>query len=712
MQYDGTLYGIIPDTFQTILTNYLTALQSTFPNASDPSSPAYTMAYVNATQDQVLQAALTSLWNAINANTASGLGLNILASTVLNLLRPGLIQSTCQVQVVIGPIYSMCQIQINVTAGTFPVTLATGWQATGGVTTTAPYLSFAPSVLITGPGVYYLNVRSTDTTTPIPAANFTGGTPNDGLTYTVTNPAPAVLGSFTIPTTWKLTASSLGTASPSYSPNAPQTFITAGTYYFLVYSNDVSTPIPKDLLNTQSPVLAITLISVTNPYAAILGSSPLDDADFQSLRRNYLNLQGQTYNGMINAVLALDTPGLQSVFIAETISQLQNLSTLIIKIVVNNASGPVVIPNGWTVTGSASPVPNYATLQEYTFTSSGTFWIPTYSIDAGTAVPVNSITGSTPAVTGLTLGSPANADPAILGGSLVPNGLGQRGYTVYLNYPSIQNSQSFCIVSVNITSMGPTPPYTIPIGWTVSGGAVTPNSPYATTQSYTINTIGIYFLVVTSTDITTQIPVGNFNAWDPVVGLGISAVTNTTTSQVFGYFDTNDPALQEIANTLYQYHPLGTQFYAGLVGGTTFVVDTPYGGYTSNVILNPFQTLEVTVSLKLVYNSNPADSGISNGVFDTTLLPILQTQLITIINDYFESKNLPDDLLYSINELTEVIEKNYTGIVALVGNANSPVFSFGTFNPTINGQLFLRRMLGFNFHLSNANFDFSYLDKG
>ena len=98
--------------------------------------------------------------------------------------------------------------------------------------------------------------------------------------------------------------------------------------------------------------------------------------------------------------------------------------------------------------------------------------------------------------------------------------------------------------------------------------------------------------------------------------------------------------LQQIAETCYQYHPLGTQFYSGGIGATTFTVSTPYPGYTYPVILNPFQTTQITCNLEIVYNADPGDAGFSNGVFNTSLLPTLQTTVLNIINEYFLSKTL------------------------------------------------------------------------
>lgn len=710
MQVDGTTYGIIPDTFNTILSNYLNPLQNTFPNATSINSPIYALAYVIATQDQLLQAALTSLWNAINANTSQGLGLDILASTVLNLTRNALIPSSCGITVTLGPIYSTVQIQITVTAvgGSPPYYIPNGWEVSGTVSPSPAYEYDGPNFAIGSTGVYYLTLQSTDTTTAVPASAFNSGTAVSGLTFTVTNPAPANVGTFTIPTTWQVTASSLGSNSPVYSPNSPETFTSAGTYNFIVYSQDINTPINPTQLNSPSSNFNGIITNVTNQYAAILGVPPETDAEFSARRRYYLNVEGQTYYGMEKAILDLQIPALQSVFIAETISQSSNYSILIIQITVVVSSGPVVIPNGWKVYGSTTPSPAYATLQAYSFPASGTYYIPTYSTDGTTSVAAGTITTADPpypsgGVTGVT-----NLDPAIFGNSLVPNGLGQRGYTVYLEYP-ILTTTSYVVIQLDVTAVGGSPPYYIPTGWTVSG-TVSPSPPYVYNgPNVLVDIPHFYYVVLESTDVSTVVPASAFNSGTAIPGLTFT-VTNNAAAVLGGGFDVNDLYLQQIAETCYAYHPLGTQFYAGGAGATTFTVNTPYSGYTYDVILNPFQTSQITCNLQFVYNTDANDAGFSNGVFDTTLLPTLQTQMQEIINQYFLSKTLPTDLVYSINELSIIIQNTFTGVVALVGNSHGR-FTFGTVSPSSSDLVYLRRLIGYNYNLSITNFNFTAVNK-
>lgn len=708
MQYDGTTFGIIPDTFSTILSNYLNQLQNVFPNANSPDDPIYTLAYVISTQDQLLQAALTTLWNSLNSNTAQGLGLDILANTVLNLTRKGATPSNAVALINIAPIYSTCIIQITVSAGSGSLT--SGWIATGGVTTTNPYYYVGPTITITASNVYLINVQSLDTKTAVPASNFTGGTAISGATFTVTNLSSAILGSLTLPQSFQVTASSLGVNSPIYSPAQDYFFTEQGSYYILLYSTNIVQPIGQFMLNTFTDASGSAnylnfITSIRNTYAAILGTAAETDAQFSERRRFYLNVEGQSYNGLQKAIEDLNIAALQSLFIDETISETYNYSTLIIKVTVSSLTFPVVIPNSWTVYGTATPSPNYKTYQSYSFVSNGDYYIPTYSTDVNTAVGIGTIlTADSPyPAGGVTVVT--NLDPAILSGGngLIPVGLGQRGYTIYLEYPTV-NPESFVDVIMNVTAISGGP-IIIAAGWQATGFSTT--SPYLTIGIYTIPTVGAYTIRVFSTDLTTVVAANSFNGGTSVSGLTFS-ITQPTAGTLGGGFDVNDPNLQLIAETAFQYHAFGTQFYPSSIGATTFAVNTQFPGYTYDVILNPFQQKLITCDLKLIYNADPSDGG-QSGIFDVTLLPTLQSDILELIQLYFLSKTQPTDLVYTITELSEILYNTYTGIVALIGNTS--IFSFGVVSDSSSGLVFLRRPIGYNFILTNANFTFSAVNK-
>lgn len=618
MQVDAK-YGIIPDTQAQILANYLSFFQNVFPDANSPDDPTYVIASTCAYFDSLNQNALEVLWNSINANTANGLGLDVLANTTLNLFRRPLMPSTCIIQLVVQNLLSYCDILIDVTVSS-PQTLSSGWAVSGSVSPSPAYATLQ-NYAIPSSGTYTVRVFSTDVTTEVAIGDFNAGASSSGITFvSVSNPGEAILGSLVIPADWAVTASTLN-PSPVYTPNQVYTYKANGTYYLLLYSSDILTNVNIGQLNTfpqinnLAPTPQPMIAGIYNANPNILGKPPESDEQFSIRRRYFLNVEGETYYGLENVINNLNIPALRSLFIRETITDTYNSSFAIIKVTITYTGTPVVIPVGWAVYKSSGPFPSpdYKTLGSYTFSTSGTQYIPVFSTDGSTPVGIGGFT-SGDVVTGVTF--VGNLDPAILNATI---GLGQRGYTVYLGYPL--------------------------------------NGPGGTT------------------------------------------------------FDTQDIYLQQIASACFKYHPLGTQFYSGGSGATTFDVRTPYSGYTSSVILNPLQISEATVTLTLIYNADPEDAGFSNGIFPIQYIldGSLKIRILNIINNYFNSKTLPTDLVYSITELSELIQTSFAGIVAL----SSPTvpFTFGTISPSASDLLFLRRPLGYTFNLLDSNFSFTATNK-
>lgn len=618
MQVDSN-YGIIPDTQDEIFQQYLTLLQNVFPNANSPDDPTYVQAFVASTFDSNNQNALQILANAVNSNTASGLGLDILASTILNLFRKKLTPSKCIIKFDVQNLLSYNDITINVTIASPPKTIPIGWAVSGGVSPSPAYATLSSYVLAAS-GTYVIRVFSTDITTVVPIGNVTAGAAVSGITFnSVTNLGAATLGQLVIPANWAVTASTLGN-TPVYTPNQSYVYKTTGTKYMLVYSDDILTNINALALNTYpqinnlNPTPAPMIANLSNPAANVLGVNAESDAQFSARRRYYLNIEGQTYYGLEKVILNLQVPALNSLFINEVINDSYTPSIMIISVTITYSGTPVVIPVNWTVYKGAGPFPspNYKTNAAYTYNASGTEYIPVFSTDATTAVNIGAIT-SGDAITGVS--GVTNVSPAIFDTTI---GLGQRGYEVFLDYPL--------------------------------------NGPGGTT------------------------------------------------------FDTQDIYLQQIASACFTYHPLGTQFYdAG--SGTTFTVNTPYSGYTASVVLNALQISEATVTLTLTYNDNPQDAGFNNGIFPPELLSgsTLKTQLLNLINTYFRSKTLPTDMVYTITELSELIQAAYNGIVAL--SSPTAPFVFGTISPSSSNQLYLRRPIGYVFNLTDSNFNFTAASK-
>lgn len=613
MQVDPS-YGIIPDSQDQILQNYLSFFSDVFPNATSPNDPTYVIASACSLFDKRIQDALQVLSNNVNSNTAKGLGLDILANTILNLYRKKLTPSTCVIKFDVQNLLSYCDVTIDVTIASPPKTVPVNWTVTGTVSPSPAYKTLSTYTLAAS-GTYVIRVFSTDLTTNIPIAGFNAGDAISGVTFnSVSNLGPGVLGELVIPADWAVTASTLN-PSPTYVPGQAYVYNTLGTKYMLVYSSNLTTNLNALQLNTfpqinnLNPTPAPMIDNLSNPNPNVLGDPPEDDAQFSARRRYYLNIEGQTYYGLEKVILNIGAPALNSVFVAETITNSFNSSILILKVNITYSGSPVVIPIGYGVTVSTGTPPTspYVTQSAYTFITSGPQYIPLFSPDITNQVGIGEVTGAVTPVTGVTV--VGNLDPSILG---VTVGLGQRGYTVYLDYPL--------------------------------------NGPGGTT------------------------------------------------------FDTQDVYLQKIASACFEYHPLGTQFYSGGSGATTFVVNTPYGSYTSNVILNPLQVEQVTVNLTLTYNTDPQKAGYNGAIF-TANLATLKQNLLNLINEYFRSKTLPTDLVYTITELSELIQNAYTGIVAL--SSPTQPFVFGTISPSASNLLFLTRTPGYVFNLTNVNFNFT-----
>ena len=615
-------YGIIRDTQKQILDNYLSFYADNFLNANSPDSPAYVIAYVNSLFDVQIQQALEILWNTKNSNTASGLGLDILANTVLNLFRKPQTPASAVVSVTVANLVSYVTVNINVTVTGTNKVIPTGWTVTSTTITPSPaYTYYGAPIPMPNSGDYQVTLYTTDLTTNVPIGVMDTPTAISGVTFnTCTNNAVNFTPPLIINPDWKVTSSTIS-PTPVYTPNQFYQYTAPGTYQILVYSTDINTRVGVGQLNLADPINNVRdpaqnmISSVTNTLANVLGQPVESDAAFSARRKYYLNVDGQTYYGMEKAILNIGAPALRSVFIEEITTDDYADSYLIVKVTITFVATPIVIPVNWAVTLSTIPAPSapYKTKSAYTFTSSGTYYIPLFSTDGTHEVHIGDVIGAATPIVGVTV--VGNLDPAILRPTLQ---LGQRGYIVYLDYP-VKND---------------------------------------------------------------------------------------------GFFDTQDVYLQKIASAAFEFHPLGTQFYQGAnAGSTQFTVKLPYSGYDSTLWLSPLNIVQITMVLTLVYNVNPDDSGFSNGLFDVSLLAggVFKQQLVDITNNYFKSKTLPTDLVYTINELSELIQAAYTGIVAF-SNGTTP-FTFGEISPLTTGLVFLRRDLGSIFNLNIGNFTFNAVNK-
>lgn len=607
MQVDPN-YGIIIDNQPTILNNYIVGTQSVFPDANSADSPAYMLMYQASLMDFTNEHALQVLWNAINSNTAQGVGLDILCDTILNIQRRGLIPSSASLDVTISGLQSSLVVTINTTSTGSGPKLVAGTTLTMGASPSAPYTLAADFNLPVGTATSLVTFYSTDLVTPVPSSSVTAlatHSPTNATVNTITNVTTAVLGSLTVPSGWSVTAGSISN-SPVYSTNQDYTFNTNAVQNIIVYSNDIGTNILALQLNSPSSNFGGLITSVVNPYDAVLGAPIESDQQLSARRRYYLNVAGQTYYGIEQAIIDLQIPALRSVFVPETITDSLNVASLVIQMTISGASGgsPVVIPVNWAVTVSTGspPSPAFKTLTAYSFTTNTTHYVMVYTTDNIHPVAIGDVTGGD-TITGVSAVS--NITPSLTG---TPGG--ERGYTMYLDYPLLNS----------------------------------------------------------------------------------------------GYFDTNDIYLQQIAQTAYGYHPFGTQFYPAMTGATAFTVKTAYGNFTSTVYLNPMQYTRTSAVLTLYYTTDPEAAGYSGKVFPATELPNLKQEVLDIINAYFQSKTLPTDLTYSINEVSQLIQSAYTGIISLSG------FTFGLPGVPSTGLQFLTRAPGELFQVAFADFTFTATD--
>lgn len=613
MLYDEN-YGIIPDQKSDILNDYLNKSLNTFTNAASPDSPAYVIQSICADLDFINQSALEVFNNCKNSNTARGMGLDMLANTVLNLFRKPLTTSSCVLIVTVGNLLSYLDVQVTVNYTGTPVTLAIGWSATGVISPTSPYVT-KTSYTFTASGTYTVRVYSTDTTTDIPIGSINGGTSVAGVTG-VANLSPANLGTVTIPADWGV-QSTIISDSPIYTPLQQHVFRQNGTYNIIVYSKNITRFINTGDLNSAPSILNVDpspanmILNVFNPRQNVLGSPAENDKEFSARRKYFLNVEGQTYYGLEKVIQNLNVPALRTVFVEEVVEDDYSPSIVSLQINVTvPGGGSVVIPVNTIAEGTVTPTAPYKTISEYVFTTSGIKYIVLFSDDKETYIPEGSFNILTPPVSGVVVNT--NLSPAIL---KVTVGLGKRGYRVYLGYP---------------------------------------------------------------------------------------------TNGAGGTFDTQDLYLQIIASTCFKYHIFGTKFYGDVAGSTAFNVRSPYSGYNSTVNLSPLQDDLVIVRLTLVYNLRPIDAGFANGVF-TANLDTIKLELLELINEYFLSKTLPTDLVYTISELTTLIQSRYTGIVSL-GNADNP-FVFETIVPPLANVVFIRRRIGYTFLLNEDNFHFTAVNK-
>ena len=412
---------------------------------------------------------------------------------------------------------------------------------------------------------------------------------------------------------------------------------------------DAFLPTFSDANNVDSPAYVLATIAAN-----------FDSQIQQALQTLWNSLNPNTANGLGLDILASSIINLTRRPLVP--------SSVVVTFTVNLSPGnniPAVtsltLPVGWSASASTlNPSPQYSTTQTYTYTANGTYSVIMYSDNIVTTVDaakLNVFDNLGGYVSGF-----SNPQPSLLGKPEETDAqlLSRRKY--YLNIAG----QTYYGIEKAI-------------------------------QGLNIAALRSQFVSETIAD----------GAAGTVGSRGATIYLEYPATGPNGTFDVNDLNVKAIANAVYDFHPFGTNTYASPsgVGATTIPVNTPYGSYTSSVILNPMQLQRVGVTLRFVYNTNNYDAGFDGQVFPVNSLGSLRSNLLNLINNYFRSKTLPTDLVFTISELTAIIKSSFFGIICL------EPFTFSAYSPAVNGLTFLRRPIGYTFNLADADFTFTAVDK-
>jgi hypothetical protein len=412
---------------------------------------------------------------------------------------------------------------------------------------------------------------------------------------------------------------------------------------------DAFLPTFSDANNVDSPAYVLATIAAN-----------FDSQIQQALQTLWNSLNPNTANGLGLDILASSIINLTRRPLVP--------SSIVVTFTVNLSPGnniPAVtsltLPVGWSASASTlNPSPQYSTTQTYTYTANGTYSVIMYSNNIVTTVAATKlnlfdnlggyVSGFSNPQSSL-LGKPEETDAQLL--SRRKYYLNIAGQTYYGIEKAIQGLNIAALRSQFVSE-------------TIADGAA--------------GTVG---------------------------SRGATIYLEYPATGPNGTFDVNDLNVKAIANAIYEFHPFGTNTYAasGGVGATTIPVNTPYGSYTSSVILNPMQLQRVGVTLRFVYNANNYDAGFDGQVFPVNSLGSLRSNVLNIINIYFRSKTLPTDLVFTISELTAIIKSSFFGVICL------EPFTFSAYSPAVNGLTFLRRPIGYTFNLADADFTFTSVDK-
>ena len=179
-------------------------------------------------------------------------------------------------------------------------------------------------------------------------------------------------------------------------------------------------------------------------------------------------------------------------------------------------------------------------------------------------------------------------------------------------------------------------------------------------------------------------------------------------------FDTADPNLQKIAQTIYDYKAFGIVSLGAngaLVGDTPFTVTRNFTnedyttGYTSTIYLNPmtYDSLNMTLTMEVTVVASDVPVGQSTFPVAKSNDPAaVKEEIRILINQYFLSKYRPGDNTFTLSDVYALIQKQYAGILG---------FSEGYFGTSATKSNYLFRQTGNIFQLPSAGFTFSLVVK-
>jgi hypothetical protein len=336
---------------------------------------------------------------------------------------------------------------------------------------------------------------------------------------------------------------------------------------------------------------------------------------------------------------------------------------------------------------------------------------------------------------------------------------------------------STCVITftVNLSPGGAIPTITsltIPVTWAVTSNSVNPTPTYYPTQSHTYTASGTYSIIVTSTDITTNVPSGALNTASTLGGY-VSSVSNAAAA-ILGSPRQSDAAYNAAAK---YYINIAGQSYYGLEKAilslniaalrSVFVVETidvttnrgatVYLEYPATQAGGTFDLTDINLQniATAVYDFHTFGTNTYSGGTGATLFPVqtpyggytssvyltpMQLARVGVSLDFIYNENpydagfngqvFPLTQLATLRSSLVTLINNYFRSKTLpsdilydinelrviiqntyVGLVDLRNFFFTTYSPTTNNLVYIRRPIGYTYNLADADFTFNAIIK-